>query len=166
MGIIISSVRVGYKDYNDCFISGVDSAGGAGVRIRLQNDTDKTVKYIKFTLQAINSVGDIVGERNSNSPIKLAQGVGPIEPGAYESYHFEHLWYNGTIASAQLKKVEIQYMDGTTETIENPAIVPENEPDEEKPDDGDSDNTLTADDLYTISSVLHLGSAIRSLFRI
>ena len=44
--------------------------------------------------------------------------TGPIDPeGFQQNLVFENAWYNNSILLAHISKIELEYMDGTRETI-------------------------------------------------
>ncbi len=96
---------------------GVNSAGGASVRFHFINTSGKTIKYAKFSMIPYNAVGDAVGSSVGDHSEFTLKFTGPIEPGKYQGVQGENCWYNSTIKSARISKVEIQYMDGTEKTL-------------------------------------------------
>jgi hypothetical protein len=86
-----------------------------GFSISVSNYAEKTIKYISFTVKALNPVDDIVAT-------KTVRGVGPIEKGRSASYEFEDIIYSNTAKYLNIESVKIQYMDGTIYTIPKSAI--------------------------------------------
>ena len=87
------------------------------IDIEFYNSSKKTIKYVYVTFRAKNAVGDPV-----NGATKTLTGIGPIEPGASNSYSFEDVWYSHTIDKVSIVSIKVQYMDKTTRTI-NPAYL-------------------------------------------
>mgnify|MGYP003639689422 FL=1 len=98
------------------YTSNPNSAGGVDFNLVWKNNTKKTIKYVSWYVSAINAVEDEVYSRHGivNSP-KIAQSTGPIKPGQIRGYGYswECLWYNHSISKSKLRKVEIEFMDGT-----------------------------------------------------
>jgi len=82
-------------------------------------ETEKRIKYITFTLRPFNTVGDAVRGRTKGESTTEVRGVGPIEPGENASYMFKNVWYNGTIDCIEIRKVEVEYFDGSSFTYVN-----------------------------------------------
>lgn len=102
-----------------------NSAGGVDLNIHWTNMSDKTIKYIVFTVNAYNAVDDIVYSDigYSKSAVRV-QETGPIKKGDgnKSGYLWSNTWYNSTISYAKIKEIEIEYMDGTTCTLSQDQI--------------------------------------------
>jgi len=93
--------------------------GGVDVYIHFTNNSEKTIKYIDFSIQFRNNVGDIVRCDIRNSSHLDYRATGPFESGKgingttpeWESF------YNHTVRSVELRSLRIEYMDGTTKTL-------------------------------------------------
>ena len=106
----------------------VDGPGPLGavsvlIRFRNVNSDRKVIKYIRFYVTPYNAVGDVVScSYGEHSTIAL-KGTGPIKPYSFwtgpadTNYIFETVWANYTISKAIISKVEIDYMDGSSEVI-------------------------------------------------
>jgi len=101
------------------FTDNPNSAGGVDFHVIWQNTTVKTIKYIVFTVVPYNSVNDAVMCTIRHESEYRGQVTGPIAPGQWygKNYQWECAWYNNTIVRAELKQIDIQYMDGTTEQL-------------------------------------------------
>ncbi|MDP3113590.1 MAG: hypothetical protein Q8M98_02320 [Candidatus Cloacimonadaceae bacterium] len=106
------------------FTSAPNSVGGVDVHTIWKNTSTKVIKYVSFYWTPYNAVGDVVscsirGYRDAGEQV-----TGPINPGQTHGYNYswECHWYNNTIKKATLDKIEIDYMDGTTKTIESSDI--------------------------------------------
>ena len=98
--------------------SGPDSAGGVGVQISIKNDSEKTIKYVRFKVIPYNAVNDVVSSSIGGVTDKWLKITGPIHPGArYNRAQWESLWYNYSIARVEILEIHIEYMDGSMETI-------------------------------------------------
>lgn len=84
---------------------------GTGLSFKLLNSGKRTIKYIWFTVQGYNPVGDRVG-----AP-RTVKGVGPIKPDDGASYSFDYVWHTDLVETAKFRQIKIQYMDGKFKTI-------------------------------------------------
>lgn len=96
-----------------------NSAGGVNLRVRWQNKSSKVIKYADFTVVPYNAVGDIVQCTIRRSSEYTGRVTGPIDAGGWYGgiYYWQTAWYNNTIVKAELKKIKLEYMDGTFETL-------------------------------------------------
>lgn len=99
---------------------GTNSADGVTPGISLQNiSTERTIKYVSFTLRPFNTVGDPVTGRIQGRSTTTVRGVGPIAPGELAHYAFENTWYNGTVGCVEIRKISVEHSDGSTFTYIN-----------------------------------------------
>jgi len=105
-------------------VSRPNSAGGVDFTVSFQNTSGKIIKYARFTVTAINAVGDPVGCSVRGPGPATANLTGPVMPMAIENTGswWSCLWYNNTAAFARLDKVEVDFMDGTSQTVEGDAL--------------------------------------------
>lgn len=105
-------------------VSRPNSAGGVDFTISFQNTSGKIIKYARFTVTAINAVGDPVGCSVRGPGAATANLTGPVMPMAIENAGswWSCLWYNSTAAFARLDKVEVDFMDGTSQSVEGDAL--------------------------------------------
>ena len=96
-----------------------NSAGGVDFNIIWQNKSDKTVKYATFEVVPYNAVGDIVECTIRNSSTFRGQVTGPIKKNKWNGYGttWSNAWYNNTIKKIKITGVDIDYVDGTSETL-------------------------------------------------
>ncbi len=121
MGISIKGLKCGHQDYEG-WHGGPNSAGGVSVKGKITNGSAKTIKYITIRFTPYNRVGDAVYCSIRDVSEYGLQCTGPIGPDASYTFFGENMWYNYSITSVRVTKAEIQYMDGTTETIPGSAI--------------------------------------------
>jgi hypothetical protein len=95
-----------------------NSASGVGFFIRFTNADSRTIKYVVFSATPFNAVGDSVGSSIGGKQLLRVRLTGPIEPGALKESGWKPLWYNGSITSVEISAAEIEYIDGSTESIE------------------------------------------------
>lgn len=109
-------------------VDDINSADGVDVEITWINKSDKTIKYIVFEVVPYNAVDDIVKCRIRNKSTSRLQSTGPFATGEGDAYYssysnewwggiWEAVWYNNTVVRLEFKKIEIEYIDGTTETL-------------------------------------------------
>lgn len=94
-----------------------NSAGGVNVSLSAINLSSNTIKYITFTVNSYNAVGDVVdGEVNNNSIARL-QDTGPIAFMGKMSGEWSTVWYNSTITCMEISHIKIEYLNGKSITI-------------------------------------------------
>ena len=94
-----------------------DPADGVSVRLRLKNITEsKRAKYISFSMMPFNRVGDAVRGRIRGRSLDTVRGVGPIEPQRRASYDFDNVWYSPVAYCIEVRKIVVEYMDGSSFT--------------------------------------------------
>ncbi len=100
---------------------GTNPSGRTGVEIKCCNGTGKTIKYLIFTCIPYNQVNDAVSCNVTGAVAMRFKVTGPIAPCSDTSdclfIQIEDGWYNPTIKSVKITKVEILYMDGSSETL-------------------------------------------------
>ena len=101
--------------------SSPNSAGGVDLYINWVNNSDKTIKYVYFSVQAINAVGDPVKCEIRDYSIANCEDTGPYEKGEgnFGGRYWDCMWYNSTITKVKLTQIQIDYMDGTSVTFDN-----------------------------------------------
>ena len=104
-------------------IYGVNSAGGASVRIVGKNLSKKTIKYISYTVKAYNAVGDSVKGEIKRSSLANLGDTGPMKSMDSIGGVWKNVWYNSTINCMVITKVEIEYMDGSRKNYIGPSRV-------------------------------------------
>ena len=94
---------------------------GTSFSCTIENLSNKTVKYISFSLVGYNAVGDKVSERGVFT--KVVKGIGPLEKGASGAYEFDYVWFTDLVETFDIVSIKIQYMDGTIKVISNPKTI-------------------------------------------
>lgn len=94
---------------------------GTSFEFEIQNLSNKTIKYITFSLVGYNSVKDKVTDRGSS--LKSLKGVGPIEKNISGSYSFKYVWFTDLVETFKVMSVKLEYMDGSIKIIENPKSI-------------------------------------------
>lgn len=125
MGITIKGLKCGHDDIQHGFQIGPNSAGGVSVRGVFVNNSSKSIKYITLYFTPYNQVGDAVGCSIKNVSEYGLKCTGPVEPNQFHVFFGENMWYNYSISSVKVTRAEIQYMDGTEESISGSDIAVE-----------------------------------------
>lgn len=96
-----------------------NSVGGVSFEILWQNRSKKTVKYAFFTVIPYNAVGDVVKCDITDNSSFRAKVTGPIKPYAWygNGSVWSNAWYNSSISKIKITKINIRYMDGTTDNL-------------------------------------------------
>ena len=107
---------------------GIETSAGYGlasVKFSFTNLTGKTIKYLTVSMRPYNAVGDVVECTIKNISLSVVKCTGPYEAGATYTLVNENAWVNPTIEKVKIESVEIEYMDGSAESItaENIAIM-------------------------------------------
>lgn len=123
MGITIKGLECGHYDSQHGFHIGPNSAGGVSVRGAFVNNSSKSIKYITLYFTPYNQVGDAVGCSIKNVSEYGLRCTGPVEPNQFDAFFGENMWYNYSIRSVKVTRAEIQYMDGTEESISGSDIA-------------------------------------------
>ena len=102
-----------------------NSAGGVDVEIDITNISDKTIKYIRYTVKPYNAVGDVVRGEISRKSLKRIRETGPIASGERTSRGsvWENVWYNHSIRCIKITRVDITYMDGSSRNFTSSASI-------------------------------------------
>lgn len=98
--------------YTGNFYVARNSANGNMLQWGFQNLSNKTIKYITFTVYYYNAVGDLVEDNISGKTSGTFKITGPIDP--KENVMFRDvLMYSKTCTKFYISDVKIEYMDGT-----------------------------------------------------
>ncbi|GGH20651.1 hypothetical protein [Paenibacillus segetis] len=98
------------------FKFGVNSVNGITLSWWVTNLTDKTINYYTVKLSTFNPVGDPSYDEHSGDSSFNIRYVGPINPGE-EFGVFSRFTYQATLDSIRIDEVELEYADGTVESI-------------------------------------------------
>lgn len=90
---------------------------GTSFSISVKNPTKKPIKYIWLTIVGFNAVNDPVRDSFKRTPEISVKAIGPIEENMSGSYHWEYLWLTDIVESFKIRKIKVQYMDGSIKTI-------------------------------------------------
>lgn len=97
-----------------------NSVGGVSFTVTFQNTSDKVIKYADFTVTPFNRVGDIATSEIADLSTTSLRATGPfaLDYNGSRGIEWGPVWYNSTIAFSLIEKIEIEFMDGTTQIIE------------------------------------------------
>lgn len=99
-----------------------DGKGAKGVKFTALNTSNKTAKYIIMEVVGYNSVDDPVW---SKGYLKRCRGIGPVSPNHSGTWDFNEIWEKGDIVeSYEIKKLIIEYTDGTSKSVKLPQELP------------------------------------------
>ncbi|WP_188889682.1 hypothetical protein [Paenibacillus radicis (ex Gao et al. 2016)] len=104
-----------FSEPND-FQYGINSANGITLTWYVNNLTGKTINYYTVKLSTFNPVGDPSYDEHSKKSTFSLRYVGPIEP-EEELGIFKRFTYQGALKSIRIDEVELEYADGTKETV-------------------------------------------------
>jgi len=90
-----------------------NSIGYPDVEFGIYNCSSKRIKYIGFTLKALNSVGDQVGA------LKTVKGVGFVEPNDFSNWVFDNVWISELVNSFSISSIKLTFEDGTIKNVTN-----------------------------------------------
>ena len=107
-----------YKDSIQVIKSYTDdpnSAGGVDCNIVFKNTSSRPLKYVRFDVEGINAVGDVVPCEIRGFNIDYLTVTGPIKSGKTHGYdtYWSNVWYNHSIRKMKVVGYELEYMDGT-----------------------------------------------------
>lgn len=95
----------------------VNSAGGADVWLMFRNISGKTIKYIHFTVQIYNAVGDVVYGSISGNSTRRLNYTGPLKTDRTENAYWDAVLYNNSTDCITIKHVKITFMDGSVKNF-------------------------------------------------
>ena len=104
--------------------SNPNSAGGVDLYITFMNISDKTIKYVIFSVEAYNAVDDPVRCNIKNDEYFNGQVTGPIEPLEQHGKNSlcENALYNNSIKYAKIESLTIIFMDNQEIVFNNQAV--------------------------------------------
>lgn len=90
---------------------------GTSFSVTVSNPTDKTIKYIWFTVVGYNPVQDPVKDVFKGGPALTVRAVGPIKKYETSGYKWDYMWHTNIVRSFKIKEIKVQYMDNSTRII-------------------------------------------------
>lgn len=92
---------------------------GTSVKFKVYNPTQKTIKYLWFTVVGYNPVGDKIIDRRKGTSNITVKAVGPIAKDESGLYEFDYVWFTDLVETMKIISIKVQYMDNTIKTITN-----------------------------------------------
>ena len=120
--ISVYEIKSGHYDYQHIWRSYPNSANGVTIRFKYKNNSTKTMKYVFLSFVPYNNVDDVVASDIGGFNQTRIKITGPIEPGMSKEGSCKNAFYNSSIVRCELVKAEIEYMDGTKESIDGKDI--------------------------------------------
>lgn len=97
----------------------INSVGGVDVNIELVNNSDKTIKYIKFNnVEFYNTVADPAYCSIKDTYKRTLSYTGPLYAGESEYIYWEAVMYNNKTSALVFRTITVEFADGTSQTIE------------------------------------------------
>ena len=97
----------------DYGVSPPSRVDGIEFRVKFFSSSVKAIKYVDFSAEAYNRVGDKTSDNITRKSIKVGRFVGPLASGQYSrSLNSYLLWYNPTIYCARIVDLRVEFMDG------------------------------------------------------
>ena len=96
-----------------------DYVGGVEWTFKIKNNSDKEIKYVTLQWNCYNAVGDLIYDEISWKSYVRVRYTGPLSPGKTSGKKCNSTkFYNHSFASIKWSEITVEYMDGTTETID------------------------------------------------
>lgn len=121
--LIESSVAKGLVIIDYSLTDESEYTESTSLNVEFYNPTNKTIKYIWFTVTGLNPVGDAVFNTFKGSSKFALKGVGPIPSKTSSKFEFKNAWFTDLVESVIINSVKVQYMDGSIKTITNPKSI-------------------------------------------
>ena len=104
----------------DYGISKINSADGVSCYVDFINISDKLAKYVNISLVPYNRVFDQAYSHLDGSSEKTVNVTNFIGPNESYLAAWENVWYNSTILTMKITKIEMIFTDNTKLVIDNP----------------------------------------------
>ena len=95
----------------------INSADGVEPSITCTNHTNKQIAYVYFTLKFYDRMGNPAYCSIRHEHTRSLKVTGPINAGEKDTYYWDPIIYNGSTAAIKPIKIEIEFTDGTRQTI-------------------------------------------------
>lgn len=101
-----------------------NSAGGIDVDIDAVNVGERTIKYIVYTVELFNAVGDVVKDEITDRSTARLRDTGPYRPGDGAQWgSWPTVFYNYSGRCVEITSVEVTYADDSMQIIRGPALA-------------------------------------------
>lgn len=105
------------------YLSSPNSAGGCDYILKFKNKSNKTIKYVHFTIVFYNAVDDRVKCEIRRSSSLSCQDTGPVYPEAWGGGTWDCVIYNYSANYAKLTNLLIIYMDGSSTYVSDKDVT-------------------------------------------
>ena len=95
----------------------INSAEGVEPSITCTNHTNKQIAYVYITLKFYDRMGKPAYCSIRHEHTRILKITGPINAGDKDTYYWDPIIYNGSTAAVKPIKIEIEFTDGTRQTI-------------------------------------------------
>lgn len=95
----------------------INSAAGVEPSITFTNHTNKQIAYIYFTLKFYDRMGNPAYCSIRSEHTRRLKVTGPINAGENDTRYWDPIIYNASTAAIKPLKIEIEFTDGTKQTI-------------------------------------------------
>lgn len=96
-----------------------NSAGGIDVDVDAVNVSNRTIKYIRYTVELYNAVGDVVTDEISGSSTRRLLDTGPYRPGDSTAWgYWPTVFYNYAGRCVIVLSMSVTFADDSTVTIQ------------------------------------------------
>lgn len=95
----------------------INSANGVEPSITFTNHTNKQIAYVYFTLKFYDRMGNPAYCSIRSEHTRRLKATGPINAGEKDTRYWDPIIYNSSTAAVKPLKIEIEYTDGTRQTI-------------------------------------------------
>lgn len=104
--------------------SNPNTAGGIDAYVRFQNVSERTIKYVRFTVTPFNRVDDVAFSTIGNRSTTVLRDTGPYAPGErVTNSYFRNVWYNPTISRFEINSIEVIFMDDSSKIFDQSQIA-------------------------------------------
>lgn len=94
-----------------------NSAGGVSVKFSVKNYGTKNVKKFRVYFSAYNGAGEKVSCTVRRESTRVVASTDMVRAGeTKDSFVWNNTWYNNSIRSIKIDRIEVTYTDGTTES--------------------------------------------------
>lgn len=96
----------------------INSANGVEPDIKYTNRSDKQIAYIWFTIKFYDRMGKPAYCSIRDTHTRKLRVTGPIDAGKQDTSYWDPIIYNGAVAAIKPLSIEIEFTDGTRQTIQ------------------------------------------------
>lgn len=97
--------------------------GEIGCKHDIYNASGRVIKCVKITYEGYDSLENVVTCNVTGEAQIETEFTGPIQPAEKFELKWGCLWYNDDVISVDIKKIVVDFADGTTETFVDDEIL-------------------------------------------